>query len=182
MHSTEMINVFKHVMVDIETMGTSSDSAIISIGAVEFCINTGNTGREFYRNVSLESSMSNGLKVDASTIMWWMGQSDEARSSLTKDSVSLEKALLDFKDFFPKDCKVWANPPSFDLVILKNAFSAINQKAPWNFRNERCLRTLSSMAQDIKNRHSPDVAHNALSDCYYQIGYCVETWNFFKGD
>lgn len=177
-----MRNQFEHVMVDIETMGTSSDSAIISIGAVEFDINTGDTGRDFYRNVSLESSMSNGLKVDASTIIWWMDQSDEARLSLRGDSVSLEKALMDLTDFFPKGCNVWANPPSFDLVILKNAYSIIGHKAPWNFRNERCLRTLSSMAKEIKVKHSPNVAHNALSDCYYQIRYCVETWNFFKGD
>ena len=50
--------LFSHLMLDLETMGTKSNSAIISIGAVEFDILTGKTGREFYRNVSLQSCIS----------------------------------------------------------------------------------------------------------------------------
>ena len=44
---------FGHLMVDIETMGNQSNSAIVSIGAVEFNMATGETGKEFYTNVSL---------------------------------------------------------------------------------------------------------------------------------
>ena len=64
---------FTHLMVDIETMGIKSNFAIISIGAVEFKIETGETGKEFYRNVTLKSSVELGLNVDADTVMWWMG-------------------------------------------------------------------------------------------------------------
>ena len=37
--------LFSHLMLDLETMGTKSNSAIISIGAVEFDILTGKTGK-----------------------------------------------------------------------------------------------------------------------------------------
>ena len=43
----------KHIMIDLETMGNKSYSAIVSIGAVKFDIKTGETGETFYRNVNL---------------------------------------------------------------------------------------------------------------------------------
>jgi DNA polymerase III epsilon subunit-like protein len=36
-----------HVMLDLETMGKRAGCAIVSIGAVEFDINTGEIGRTF---------------------------------------------------------------------------------------------------------------------------------------
>lgn len=72
-------------MVDMETMGNGPDAPIVSIGAVFFDPSTGNTGAEFYQVVSLESSMSFGMKPDASTIQWWLKQSSEARSAILVD-------------------------------------------------------------------------------------------------
>ncbi len=51
---------FKHLMLDIETMGNESYSAITSIGAVEFDIETGETGDEFYVVVGLQSCLDAG--------------------------------------------------------------------------------------------------------------------------
>ncbi len=50
-------SVFGHLMLDIETMGNESFSSIVSIGALEFNIETGKTGKEFYVNVDLQSCM-----------------------------------------------------------------------------------------------------------------------------
>jgi DNA polymerase III epsilon subunit-like protein len=65
---------YNHVMVDIETMGNESYSSIVSIGALEFDLETGETGREFYVNVDLQSCIDVGLILNASTVMWWMSQ------------------------------------------------------------------------------------------------------------
>lgn len=46
---------FGHLMVDIETMGTSSSSAILSLGAVEFDIETGETGKYFHITIDLQT-------------------------------------------------------------------------------------------------------------------------------
>ncbi|CAM7540570.1 3'-5' exoribonuclease Rv2179c-like domain-containing protein [Citrobacter freundii] len=83
---TDHLNAFyTHLMVDLETMGSGPDAPIVSIGAVYFDPSTGNTGAEFYQVVSLESSMSFGMKPDASTIQWWLKQSSEARSAILVD-------------------------------------------------------------------------------------------------
>lgn len=177
-----MSKKFKHLMLDIETLGTKSNSAIISIGAVEFDIETGETGETFYRNVSLKSSVDSGLIIDPDTVMWWLGQDLSARKSLTEGGVTqLPQALLDFNDFCTKDYEVWGNSARFDLGIMSNAYEKTFISIPWNFRLERCVRTLVSLNPSIKdNIVFKGTAHNALHDCYHQIKYCSETFNSFE--
>ena len=165
-------------MLDLETMGTKSNSAIISIGAVEFDILIGKTGREFYRNVSLQSCISLGLIVDADTIMWWMEQSQAARKSLTEGEViSINQALVDFREFCNKEYQIWGNSARFDLGLMQDAYNKANIDIPWDFRKEKCVRTLVSFNPEVKkNLDFKGTAHNALAECYHQIKYCNLTW------
>lgn len=169
---------FKHLMLDIETMGNESYSSIISIGALEFDIETGKTGREFYVNVDLQSCMDLGLIVNASTIMWWLGQNEQARKDLTtREALPIKEALIKFSEFCPQDIQIWGNSARFDCGILQNAYNKALIPIPWKFWNERCLRTLVSFNPKIKANYPPaTTAHNALSDCYYQVGYCCQIW------
>ena len=54
-NTIEKPNRLGHIMVDLETMGRNSNAVICSIGAVEFDINTGQTGREFFAKVDIQS-------------------------------------------------------------------------------------------------------------------------------
>ncbi|MDM3348653.1 exonuclease [Citrobacter sp. Cf116] len=95
---------YTHLMVDMETMGNGPDAPIVSIGAVFFDPSTGNTGAEFYQVVSLESSMSFGMKPDASTIQWWLKQSSEARSAILVDeTMGLRESLELLADFIAEN-------------------------------------------------------------------------------
>ena len=61
------------LMLDIETMGNRSTSAIIQIGACYFDRVTGEIGETFLENILLKSSVEDwGLTVDSLTIQWWM--------------------------------------------------------------------------------------------------------------
>ena len=44
------------VMLDLETMGTQPDAAIVAIGAVEFDLEAAQLGRRFYQPVTLDSA------------------------------------------------------------------------------------------------------------------------------
>lgn len=169
---------FQHIMLDIETMDSESYSAIISIGAVRFNIETGELGEEFYCNVSLQSCLDLGMTVSEKTIMWWLMQSEEARMSLVnRETFPLNIALEKFTEFCDKNSEIWGNSPRFDCGILQNGYQKVGIPIPWNFRLERCLRTLVSFDPEIKNNFPKiGTTHNALDDCKYQIGYCVETW------
>lgn len=73
-------------------MGNTPNSAIVSNGAVRF--NGGGILDSFYNVISLESSLDAGLNVDASTVMWWMGQSQDARIALSLDAGALKDSLI----------------------------------------------------------------------------------------
>ena len=173
----------RHVMVDIETMGTKSGSVILSIGAVQFDLKTGETGKTFEINISMDDSIKHGLKTDVSTIIWWMKQSDEARKRFTdRPGVGLIGALHMFSDFILKcggeECEIWGNSARFDLGLLQDAYNKIDTKIPWHYRNERCVRTLYSLYPAammlIEFEGTP---HTPVDDCKHQIKCCSAVYN-----
>lgn len=159
----------RNIMIDIETLGVRSSSVILSIGAVPF--DNDAVGAGFYRRVDIQSCLDVGLTVDASTIEWWMGQSDEARASFDEKGVPLRTALAQLSELFDDDELVWANGVNFDLPILENAYHACGLTPPWKFCNTRDYRTVKNMfPKELLGslRIEPVVAHNALGDALAQ--------------
>jgi len=77
------------------------------------------------------------------------------------------------------DFQIWGNGARFDIGILEDAYKACGYETlPWNFRNERDVRTLVSFAPKIKEHYpAMGVEHHPIDDCKYQIGYCTAIWN-----
>lgn len=173
---------FLDLMLDIETMGNESYSCIISMGAVEFDINTGETGKYFYTPIDLQSCLDLGLIINASTVMWWLQQNEQARKDIVdRKAIPIKEALDEFAKFCNGNYAIWGNSARFDCGILQNAYNKANLPIPWDYRKERCVRTLVSFNPEIKRNYvSKGTAHNALTDCYYQIGYCCEIWKTLK--
>lgn len=179
------------IMVDIETMGNTNDSAVVQIGAAVFDRNTGEVGNTFKVNIELQSSMDAGLSVNASTIEWWMNQSKEAQESIFKEPrIPLKNAMRDFQKWIKKnepeqrEVRIWSHA-TFDFVILSNAFNAVGVSKPWSYKSARDLRTLVDLAQlkwdrNKKNEDFDGVQHDALDDCMNQIKYTVECINKIK--
>lgn len=164
-----------HLMVDIETMGNRPTSAIIEIGAITFNSHTAEILETFYTGVNLQSCLNKGLTVDASTISWWVQQDTQCKT-LCKAPSPIDEALKSFAKFCSQDHIIWANSTSFDLSILKNAYNVVDLPVPWSYKNERCVRTISSLHPQIKdNWNWKGTAHNPIDDCHNQIGYLCET-------
>lgn len=172
----------KNLMIDLETMGNSSNAAIVAIGACFFEPSTGEIGAKFSRIISLESSQQFG-RIDASTVLWWMKQSGEAREVLnSREAVHIKQALHDFRQFTNDGLSqplVWGNGSSFDCVILKNTIIQClgEQYVPWQFWNERDVRTMVDLGKKLlgfdPKRDMPfeGVRHEALSDAVHQAKY-----------
>lgn len=175
-----------HLMLDLETMGNGTYAPIISIGAVFFDPSTGNTGAEFSVNVSLESSMRYRARPDASTILWWMEQGDDARRSLKDNPQELSSALAALSDFViantnQKFVQVWGNGASFDCVILRSSYSLTGQVAPWQWWNDRDVRTIVELGKALgfdpkKDMPFDGTRHNALADAIHQAKYVSAIW------
>ncbi|MBJ8821765.1 exonuclease [Citrobacter braakii] len=188
--NTDPLNAFyTHLMVDMETMGNSPDAPIVSIGAVFFDPSTGNTGAEFYRVVSLESSMSFGMKPDASTIQWWLKQSSEARSAILVDeAMGLRESLELLANFIAENAangshtvQLWGNGCSFDNVILRRAYALTETPFAVPFRNDRDVRTMVELGKSVGINPRFDIPfegdmHNALSDARHQVKYVSAIW------
>lgn len=187
---TDPLNAFyTHLMVDMETMGNGPDAPIVSIGAVFFEPSTGNTGDEFYRVVSLESSMSFGMKPDASTIQWWLKQSSEARSAILVDeAMGLLETLELLADFIAENAangshtvQLWGNGCSFDNVILRRAYALTDTPFAVPFWNDRDVRTMVELGKSVGINPRFDIPfegdmHNALSDARHQVKYVSAIW------
>lgn len=171
----------KHIMIDLETMGKQPGCAIVSIGAVQFDLSSGEIGKKFYCNIDLEDCQKQGLTIDASTVWWWLQQSKDAQTALNSNRDLLEYSLSKFEkwleDINDKDIQIWANAPSFDLAVLEAAFNIMGKKAPWFYWQERCVRTLVAFNPAIKKQIINDLPHDAISDCLYQIKYCSAIYN-----
>lgn len=164
------------IMLDIETMGTNNNAAIVSIGAVRIDSRTWEIKDNFYRVVSLKSSWRAGGLMDADTVIWWLTQDEEARKALTgDDSVLIDSALKEFAEWVRKFSLngIWGNGASFDNVILENAYLRSFKTPPWTYTMNRCYRTLKAIYPEIA-RIKSTVPHHALFDAIAQAEHLCE--------
>ena len=171
-------------MLDLEAMGTCSDAAIVSIGAVAFDTHTGELGPTFYRPISLQSSMDAGGKLDAGTVIWWMQQSDGARGAIHGGGPSLGFALNEFSlwlrsQALEQDTRLWGNSAAFDNVILANAYRRAHMPVPWPHWNDRCYRTMKALNKSITIDRT-GTHHNALDDAISQARHLVEIFKWLR--
>src|ERR1051326_6497779 len=154
-----------HIMVDLETMGSTPGSIIASIGAVAFDPMTGKMGAEFYTVVNIASAQAAGLRFDADTVSWWLKQGEEARSALSAQASDLRQALLSFSQFWvaQRGTHFWGHGANFDEPLLSSAFRALRIDPPWKFFAARCTRTIFELA-DVKTDRTAGTHHNALDE------------------
>lgn len=160
------------IMLDIETLGTTANSIILSIAAVKF--EFGNDNTEVYSvNIDPKSAKKYGMISNPSTIQWWKDQRQEALKAFMTNQISIESALDGFTDFVGpqwKDTIFFVNGASFDYPILQWSYDATGRTAPWKYWNQRDARTLYAIC-GIDMRSYPRVGtyHNAVDDCLTQI-------------
>lgn len=173
-----------NLMLDIETMGNSSEAAIMSIGACYFDPTIGEIGETFHEQINLETSVQAGMKLDTSTVLWWMSQDDEARSKFKGNGKAehINHVLLRFEKFVKPNAQVWGNGIAFDNIIVNNAYlKTFGKCAPWKFWNDRDVRTIVAIGQSIgfdPKRDLPfeGVKHDALADSIHQARYVSLIW------
>jgi DNA polymerase III epsilon subunit-like protein len=174
------------VSVDLETLNTSPDAVILTIGAVASCEQTGER-RKFY--AVCNANAQPGRTVSQSTLKWWDGQSAEARTAFDlahqPDAPLLSTALAQLTEWLgdlgkTHDVFVWGNGSDFDIAMLNHAYKQISDFVPWNFRRVRDMRTLYDLTLrfglDIKNgTKRVGTHHNALNDAEFQADVIMES-------
>lgn len=177
-----------NLMVDVENMNVSANSALASIGVCEF--SPEGIGECFYRTIDLRSCQQIGLEFDADTILWWMQQSEHARMELVNAEDRISQVLLDlnywlrdhgFTNLFNDNPPiVWANGANADGVWIRNAYQKCGINPPWEFYQERCYRTMIHCRPWQHHPRDNATKHNALNDAIYQAENLLDFLNEYK--
>lgn len=167
-----------HVMLDLETLALDQRAVIISIGLVLF--NEHKILDTLY--IKVDKNDQPQRTQDPVVLDWWNKQSDEAKQVLnSKYAVSPLVAIDIINGFLVKNdiCKdslrVWGNGSDFDNVILNDFFNDYNAIS-WQFRNNRCFRTIKSMFE-VDEPKRKGLHHNALDDAIHQVEHLQKILN-----
>jgi len=162
------------IMLDLETLDTAPTAAIIAIGAVAFT--ESEFMGEFYAPVDVSSALQFGT-VSGDTLKWWAQKPDAARSVIwDKDALPLFIALQEFAAWLCtfENLSVWGNGAAFDNAIIAHAYRKIGVPLPWDFRRDRCYRTLCALHPGATVERT-GVHHNALDDAKHQARVVQKT-------
>lgn len=179
-----MTTKFFDLMIDVECLGKHEDAALVALGAAFFDLRSQTMGPTFLRTIHLATAVRDGGTIDPGTVLWWLGQSQEARDGIRFNGQDIRKVLGDFSDWIAETCRhedvrPYGNSNSFDLPKIETAMRRIGMQVPWHFINVRCFRTMRAMYPGVEYSPSEkgDGAHNALTDAQFQINHLFKIAN-----
>ena len=158
----------RHLMVDLETLATSPDAVILTIGAVTFDPASNKIFDKLYYRVDVESCDRLGMTVNDDTVEWWSKQAADVQTeAFAEDNrVPIEEVIEKFHKFAWNCDAFWSHGATFDLVILDCYYRKLNKVPPWNFWQIRDTRTLFDLGYDPEM--PKEGLHNALEDASRQ--------------
>lgn len=174
-----------HIMIDIETLGTTYHAPVLAIGAIAFNPETGELGKKFYGTIDVAEAVKHG-RTDGATVRWWLQQNEEARQQVVAGKHAPELVFEKFHEYlisFGQDLKVWGNGATFDITILEFAFPRILEKpAPWKFWNVRDCRTIKELASGIAEFEETRTGthHKAIDDAIHQAKWVSNAWQALR--
>jgi hypothetical protein len=157
-------------MLDLESLGTQPDCAILTLGAVKFDPYTPDSfGDSLYFRIDVDEQLALGRRVQQDTLEWWGRQADDVREEALGEEgrISLTDMYRQLNRFTVGVNNIWCQGPAFDIVILENIYRQMGWPTPWQFWQIRDSRTLFGVHGDPREKNKAGL-HNALEDCVSQ--------------
>lgn len=170
----------KDIMVDLETLGTSTDSTVFQISAAMFDIRTGEIIDTFDMCCDIEKMP---VAASGGTIKWWLNTNKELFARLLMAGDCSEQEMFQkFHEWIgesDKETYLWGNGILFDNNFVRDKMTSFGLSYPIYYRNDRDVRTILELAvmksglteTEFRKRFIPDneEAHNAMNDVLYQV-------------
>ena len=168
-----------HVMLDIETLATTPDAVVMSVGVVKFDPHTGTPYNKTLWRPDIDEQTERDRHVSESTLEWWAKQPDHIQEDAFSDEGRIP--VIEFMKELNRYCvgmeKIWCQGPQFDMLILENLYIQWGHHFGWQFWQVMDCRTLFQlMPQDPRKAIQQDL-HSADADAYYQaigVQQCYE--------
>ena len=158
------------IMLDLESLGTRPDCAILTLGAIKFNPYVLDSfGDSLYLRIDVDEQLALGREVQEDTLTWWSNQAEDVREEALGEGnrVSLTEMYRQLNKFCVGATNIWCQGPAFDIVILENIYRQMGWPTPWQFWQIRDSRTLFGVHGDPRDRNKAGL-HNALEDCVSQ--------------
>lgn len=168
----------KHFMVDLETLGLTPDSVVLSIGATEFgWADTNNPERRFYAELDVNKQPTR--KIDPKTLAWWSMQ-----PNMPTGHILAETAIRLFHDYLVSRSEnqsivLWSRGTDFDIPLLYSLYAEAGIDPPWKYYNVRDLRTLDKLLPGFAPTRMT-AKHNAVEDAVYQAHHAAAILRHLK--
>lgn len=162
------------VMIDIESLNTTPDCVILTIGAVRFDPKGSGVVEKLELRPTIEDQTEiYNRSINEDTLRWWSTQSPEALEEAMgeHDRTSFSECMETLYKFCWNRRCVWSNGASFDCVVMEHAWRQTSDKPnpiPWPFWSVRDTRTLYDIA-GVKLKDGGHVtSHKAVEDAERQ--------------
>ncbi len=172
-----------HYVLNVKALAESPAAAIATIGCVRIVNGVIDDG--IYLRVDTESAIAFGGETDASTLNFWLRQSDEIRQEIHQWSgrIKVNDALMKLADFIDRPgsvyCEnfVWGrrNSGATGNAIVATALRRAHLGRPWPPSNDRDLSTLIDLYRQAKVEAMPmkGVPLHALDDAMHEARILV---------
>ena len=158
-------------MIDIESLNTTPDCVILTIGAVLFDpYGSGIVDKIEIRPTIEDQTEIHNRSINEDTLRWWSTQSPAAIEEAMGDKgrVSFADAMNTLYKFCWNHNKVWSNGASFDVVVMEHAWHQLGQLPPWPYYKVRDTRTIYEITNVSLKEDSYKTTHKAVEDAERQ--------------
>ena len=159
------------IMIDIESLNTTPDCVILTIGAVLF----DPRGSGIIDKIELRPTIEDQTEIfnrtiNEDTLRWWGTQSDAAQEEALgdRDRVSFKDCMDQLYKFCWNHGKPWSHGAPFDIVVMEHAWRQHGQNAPWPYYNVRDTRTLFDITGVSLKDGGHVTSHKAVEDAERQ--------------
>ena len=168
-----------HVMLDIETLATTPDAVVMSVGVVKFDPHTGTPYNKTLWRPDIDEQTARDRHVSESTLEWWAKQPDHIQEDAFSDEGRIP--VVEFMKELNRYCvgmeKIWCQGPQFDMLILENLYIQYGHHFGWQFWQVMDCRTLFQLMPVDPRKAIQQDLHSADADAYYQaigVQQCYE--------
>jgi hypothetical protein len=161
------------LMIDIESLDTSPECVILTIGVVLFDPKgNGIVDKLELRPEIDEQTEKFNRTISDDTIKWWGSQSPQALDEAMGDRgrESFRSCMEKMSRFCWNRRAVWSNGAGFDIVAMESAWRQLDMKIPWTYWSVRDTRTLFEVAGvSLKDKkYKTKTTHKAVEDAEHQ--------------
>lgn len=175
--SWQSYNEDSHVMIDMETLSTEPDAAIVEISLAQFNPRSGKIFKELKVKFDIDDVLKSGYDVSKSTLIdFWLNQPEEVRKDVLIDNNNRRSLLNGWSEVchFIESIDnpfVWGKGPTFDIAKAAYAIKQeVSTTLPWKYYNERCVRSILAIDPKLaKSVVFEGAKHESMNDVKHQI-------------